>query len=146
MTTRSETHATFGLVGAVVAGALFGAGLVVSQMSNPVKVLAFLDFSGAWDPSLLLVMVGAMAIFGTGYRIVIRRAKPLWADAFHVPARRDIDRSLLFGAALFGLGWGLAGYCPGPALSGLTFGVWEPAVFALAMVAGFAVRRALTRY
>lgn len=130
-------------------GLLFGVGLIVSGMSDPAKVLNFLDVaaiaSGYWDASLAFVMAGAVTVAFVGYRLVLRRPAPLLADRFQVPTRTDIDRRLVVGAALFGLGWGLAGFCPGPALVALGSGqklVW---LFAGAMIAGMAAARWLAR-
>jgi uncharacterized protein len=105
-----------------LAGLLFGAGLAWSGMANPHKVLGFLDVAGAWDPSLLLVMVGATSTYAIGYRFALRRMRPWLDERFHVPTNRRIDARLLGGAAVFGIGWGLAGYCPGPALAGVGLG------------------------
>ena len=124
-------------------GLLFGLGLVISQMINPAKVLAFLDVFGDWDPSLALVMAGAVAAAAIGFALAGRRAAPLWAPAFQIPTRRDIDARLLTGSALFGIGWGLAGLCPGPALTALPLGLWQSFVFVAAMLAGMALHRLL---
>jgi uncharacterized membrane protein YedE/YeeE len=128
---------------ALVSGALFGAGLAVSQMVDPGKVLGFLDVAGiatgAWDPSLAFVMIGALAVTAPGYWLTLRRQAPLAAPQFQLPTRKDIDARLVGGAAVFGIGWGLAGYCPGPALAALTFGRLETAVFVAAMLAGTAL-------
>jgi len=105
-----------------LAGLLFGAGLAWSGMANPHKVLGFLDVAGAWDPSLLLVMAGAMLTYAVGSRLVLRRTRPWLDERFHLPMNRRIDARLLAGAAVFGIGWGLAGYCPGPALAGVGLG------------------------
>lgn len=121
---------------ALMAGILFGAGLAISQMINPAKVLAFLDVAGEWDPSLAFVMLGAVAVTAVGYRLVLRRHRPLLDDRFHLPTRRDIDARLIAGAAVFGAGWGLAGYCPGPALAGLAGGAAETLVFVIFMAGG----------
>lgn len=126
---------------ALVAGILFGAGLAVSQMVNPAKVLAFLDLAGRWDPSLALVMGGALATTFVGYRVVLGRDRPVFADRFQLPAARDVDARLLVGAGIFGIGWGLVGYCPGPALASLAFARVESVLFILAMLAGAAVYR-----
>jgi len=123
-------------VAAFVAGLLFGIGLYTAQMVNPVKVLAFLDIAGRWDPSLALVMGAAVLITGLGFPLVLRRSKPAWGDSFSLPMRRDIDRDLLSGAALFGVGWGIAGYCPGPAIAALLIHPTEAIPFLLAMLAG----------
>lgn len=133
------------VLAALLSGLLFGAGLVVSQMVDPAKVLGFLDIggiaAGAWDPSLAFVMAGALAVTAPGYWLVLRRQAPLAAPSFQVPTRRDIDAKLLAGAAIFGLGWGLAGYCPGPAIAALVFGRAETVVFVVAMLAGMGLFR-----
>lgn len=121
---------------ALAAGVLFGVGLAVSQMVNPAKVLAFLDVAGRWDPSLALVMAGALAVALPGFRLAGRRPAPLLADRFHAPARSPVDAPLLAGAALFGLGWGLVGFCPGPAIASLAYGRIESVGFVVAMLAG----------
>lgn len=117
-------------------GLLFGLGLTVSQMINPAKVLAFLDLFGAWDPSLIVVMGGALAVTGFGYRLVWQRPAPLLASAFQQPTGNELDARLLVGAALFGVGWGLAGYCPGPALAALGLAAPKTLLFVAAMLAG----------
>jgi uncharacterized membrane protein YedE/YeeE len=126
---------------AFLAGFIFGVGLVVSQMVDPAKVLGFLDVAGAWDPSLALVMVGALAVTALGYRVAFRHGQPLAAERFQLPTRTEIDPPLVVGAALFGLGWGTAGYCPGPAIASLAFGQAEIVVFVLAMLAGMAAHQ-----
>lgn len=129
------------ILAALASGLLFGAGLAVSQMVNPAKVLGFLDIAGAWDPSLAFVLGGAVAVWGGAFAVTKRMRAPVFAAAFAIPTRRDIDARLVGGAALFGVGWGLVGYCPGPAVSSLALGHWEPAVFLAAMLAGmFAYR------
>lgn len=129
------------------AGVLFGAGLTLAQMVDPAKVLAFLDFAaiadGSWDPSLAFVMIGALAVTAIGYRLAFRLQRPLAAVAFQVPTRTDLDARLIGGALIFGIGWGLAGYCPGPALAALAFGRAETVIFVIAMLAGMAVYRLL---
>lgn len=131
------------IIVALLAGSLLGAGLAVSQMINPAKVLAFLDVaaapSGGWDPSLALVLAAALITAIAGYRVVLRRRRPLFADAFQVPTRRDIDGRLVAGATLFGIGWGLVGYCPGPAIAAVTLGSGKTVVFIAAMLAGMAL-------
>jgi uncharacterized membrane protein YedE/YeeE len=126
---------------ALVSGTLFGLGLSLAQMTNPDKVLNFLDVGGRWDPSLLLVLGGAV-VFGTlGFWLVFKRAAPLWDTQFHLPLQRAIDRPLVLGSALFGLGWGLTGYCPGPAIASLGFGNPEALWVVPAMVSGAALQR-----
>ncbi|MBM4296976.1 MAG: YeeE/YedE family protein [Deltaproteobacteria bacterium] len=124
------------LFSALLIGTLFGLGLSISEMTNPARVIGFLDIAGRWDPTLIFVMGGALAVTLPAYTLILRRARPLLDGAFHLPAKRDIDRRLLIGAALFGIGWGLGGFCPGPALASLASGA--PAVFGfvLAMIAG----------
>ena len=129
------------LLVALVCGLLFGAGMVVSDMINPARVLAFLDVAGDWDPSLAFVMGGALIPSSVAYLIRRRLDAPLAADTFHVPETRTIDLPLAGGAALVGLGWGLVGLCPGPALAALTTGAWQALVFVPAVVAGMALFR-----
>ncbi len=124
-----------------LAGVCFGLGLAVSGMTDPLKVQNFLDVSGAWDPSLALVMGGAVVVTFLGYRMGWRRAAPWLADRFHVPAVMPIDPPLVLGAVLFGVGWGLAGYCPGPALATLLTGNHEVWWFVPAMLAGGLLQR-----
>lgn len=120
----------------LLSGLLFGLGLVISGMANPAKVLGFLDFAGDWDPSLALVMAGAVTVAALGFALGRRRGTPLCAPAFAEPPRQLVNGRLLGGAALFGLGWGLAGYCPGPALASLSFGGMTTLIFVAAMLAG----------
>jgi uncharacterized membrane protein YedE/YeeE len=122
-------------------GLLFGVGLVVSGMSNPAKVLNFLDLAGPWDPSLAFVMAGAVAVAFVGYRVVFRRQRPLAAKEFHLPKATRVEGRLVAGSAIFGIGWGLGGYCPGPALVALGLGNPGTWVFLAAMFCGFAVLR-----
>lgn len=133
------------LLAAALSGALFGAGLVISRMSDPNKVLAFLDVLGAWDPSLIVVMAAAMGTAFVGYRLVWRRGQPALDSTFHLPRSRTIDAPLVIGAALFGVGWGLAGYCPGPALTALVIAPGEALWFVGAMAIGILLRQALRR-
>jgi uncharacterized protein len=114
---------------ALVTGLLFGAGLSLGGMTQPAVVLGFLDLFGAWNPRLLFVMAGAVLTTAAGYRWVLRRSQPWLAPAFRLPAAQQIDRRLVAGAAMFGVGWGLAGYCPGPALASLVGGM--PSVWLL---------------
>jgi hypothetical protein len=117
-------------------GLLFGAGLLVSGMTRPAKVIGFLDPTGPWDPSLGFVMVGAIGVHALAYRVVARTPRPLWSAAWALPTRRDLDWRLLAGAALFGTGWGLGGYCPGPALTSAVSGSAATLLFTGAMLAG----------
>lgn len=129
---------------AVLAGLLFGAGLTISDMVNPARVLAFLDVFGHWDPTLAFVLGGAVLPSALGYRLVRGLDRPLLAGSFKIPASAVLDRRLIAGAALFGVGWGLVGLCPGPAIAGLVFGKWQLWLFVAAMLAGMLVHRFLT--
>jgi len=120
---------------ALIAGVLFGFGLVLSRMIDPRRVQGFLDV-GDWDPTLLLVIIAAISTAGIGYRLTLRRRRPLLDEKFHLPQTTGIDARLVIGAILFGIGWGLAGYCPGPALTGAALGFTEPLIVFGAMVAG----------
>lgn len=117
-------------------GVLFGAGLAVSGMTDPARVVAFLDITGNWDPTLGLVMGGALAVTAPGFALVRRRRRPVLTAEFRLPTRARLDARLLGGAAIFGVGWGLAGLCPGPALAGLVTGSAEVLAFVVAMIAG----------
>lgn len=131
---------------ALVAGALFGFGLVLSGMTQPTKVIGFLDVFGRWDASLMLVMAGAIAVHLPVYRLIRGRSSPLFAERFALPTRRDLDAKLLSGAVLFGLGWGLGGFCPGPGVVSLGGGGLSVAVFVAAMlIALFATARVEAR-
>ena len=117
-------------------GLTFAAGLLISGMANPAKVQAFLDLAGEWDPSLAFVMVGAIVVGIVAFRIATNRTSNFLGGAMHLPATRDIDRRLILGSVVFGVGWGLAGFCPGPALVALGAGETKAAVFVAAMLAG----------
>jgi len=124
------------ILAALFCGIIFGLGLIVSQIVNPAKVLNFLDFFGTWDPSLAFVMATAIPVAAIGFALARRRAAPALVSEFHLPRRNELDARVIAGAALFGIGWGLVGFCPGPALTGLGFGRGEAALFTAAMVAG----------
>ena len=128
---------------ALAAGLLFGIGLIVSGMSNPAKVLGFLDLAGKWDPSLALVMAGAVAVSFIPFQLAARRSTTLSGEPMRLPTTTDIDRRLVLGALTFGAGWGLAGYCPGPALASLLTGSAKPVVFVAAMLVGMLLFRLL---
>lgn len=117
-----------------LSGLLFGGGLTVSQMVNPSKVISFLDITGNWDPSLAFVMGGALVVTFIGYRVVLKGKTPLFEDRFRLPTRKDIDAPLIAGAALFGIGWGLAGLCPGPALASVSFAGTNALIFTATMI------------
>ncbi|MEG0112513.1 MAG: DUF6691 family protein [Comamonas sp.] len=121
---------------AAIAGLLFGLGLLVSGMADPHKVLGFLDLAGAWDPSLALVMGGAIAVGLPGFALARQRRRSLLGEPMPPPPGKVVDAPLCIGSALFGIGWGLAGYCPGPALVGITAGIESAAIFSAAMLAG----------
>ena len=127
------------MIASLVCGLVFGAGLLISGMVQPTKVLGFLDIFGAWDPSLAVVMAAALAVSAPGFMLANRRARPLLAAKSFWPTRRDIDRPLVVGAALFGLGWGLVGLCPGPALESLATLSPGIIVFVAAMAGGMAL-------
>lgn len=129
------------ILASLASGLIFGLGLIISQMINPEKVLAFLDIFGAWDPSLAFVMGGAVAASATGYAYAHRRGVPVFAPRLEIPNRRDLDPRLLTGAAIFGIGWGVVGLCPGPALTVLSLGLWQAFVFVAAMLAGMVLFR-----
>jgi len=133
------------IISALLVGIAFGAGLTISQMINPAKIIAFLDIAGRWDPSLLVVMASALAVAFIGYRIVLAREKPLFEPGFQLPTKTAIDRPLLAGSALFGAGWGLSGLCPGPAIAGVALGQSEIYIFLLALFAGMALKDGLAR-
>jgi uncharacterized membrane protein YedE/YeeE len=128
---------------ALASGAMFGVGLAMSGMTDPRRILGFLDVAGDFDPTLLFVLGGAVATTLVLFRFVLRRGSPVLAGSFEISALKKIDRPLLVGAALFGIGWGLAGYCPGPALVNLGVGAIEALWFVPAMIAGMLVHRAL---
>ncbi|MEE9926091.1 MAG: YeeE/YedE family protein [Brucella anthropi] len=121
---------------ALAAGLLFGLGLAISGLLNPAKVKAFLDITGAWDPSLIFVLGAGVIVAFIGYRIAFAVNKPLLDAQLHLPAKTRIDRPLILGSAIFGVGWGLAGFCPGPAIASLSLGLLPAVIFAVAMVIG----------
>ena len=121
---------------AVLTGIIFGLGLAISGMINPEKVLGFLDIAGNWDPSLALVMGGAVGVTLLMFRPVLKLPKPLFGTRFEIPTSTTVDTPLLVGATIFGIGWGIAGYCPGPAIASLTMGTIEPVVFVAAFIVG----------
>ena len=126
-------------VAGLFSGVLFGVGLALSGMAQPAKVLGFLDVAGAWDPSLAFVMAGAIGVYAPLYRFLLRTTKPVYVREFMVAMGGRIDTPLLLGAAMFGVGWGLGGYCPGPAFVSAGTGATQGLVFTLAMIAGMLV-------
>lgn len=131
------------LLSALLIGLLFGTGIALSGMINPAKIFNFFDVFGHWDPSLAFVMGGALAVTFIGYRLVFRRRRPVFDRQFHLPTRQDIDPALIGGAALFGLGWGIAGFCPGGAIPALGLGESPAFIFVAAMLAGLWAMRFL---
>lgn len=130
---------------ALASGALFGIGLAMSGMTDPRRVLGFLDLFGDFDPSLMFVLGGAVATTALLFRFVLRRGSPVLADTFQISSLKHVDRRLLAGAAIFGIGWGIAGYCPGPALAGLGVASVEALWFIPAMLAGILLHRVVNR-
>lgn len=130
---------------AFLAGLVFGIGLLLSGMANPAKVISFLDLAGAWDPSLALVMAGAIGAALLPFTWAKRQTRDLLGGAMQIPNKRDLDRRLIGGSLLFGVGWGIAGICPGPALAMLLTGRWQIIVFVLAMLGGMLLFTALQR-
>jgi len=122
---------------ALCSGIIFGLGLSLSQMVNPEKVLNFLDISGQWDPSLAFVMLGALLVAFISFRLILKKPAPIFEQDFHLSKRTEIDKPLLSGAAIFGIGWGMSGYCPGPAVASLATGNIEAIIMVLSIYAGF---------
>ena len=128
---------------ALITGLVFGTGIAISGMIDPAKVLNFFDLAGTWDPSLAFVMGGALIVTAIGYRLVWRRPAPLFETRFQVPNSTILDARLIAGSAFFGVGWGIAGFCPGAAIPALGTGRWEVLLFVAAMIGGFFLRRLL---
>lgn len=129
------------VLSALVIGLLFGSGIALSGMANPAKVLNFFDFAGTWDPSLAFVMGGALVVTAIGYALVLKRPAPVFESKFHLPNRRDLDLPLIAGSAIFGVGWGITGFCPGGAIPALGLGEGDAWLFVGSMIAGIAVAR-----
>jgi len=129
------------IVAALLTGFLFGLGLCLSGMTSPAVVQGFLDIAGDWNPALLFVMAAGVAVTFIGYRVLVPKSRPLWASGFSLPTATAIDAPLLSGAAIFGVGWGLAGYCPGPALVSLASGRTSVIIFVVSMLAGMILVR-----
>lgn len=125
------------IVIAFVSGILFGIGLTLSQMTYPNKVIDFLDISGNWDPSLILVMVSALTVTSIFFRLILKRPTPLFDKQFYLATKAAIDKPLLLGATIFGVGWGISGYCPGPSVAGLGLGSFEAIVMVFSIFLGF---------
>lgn len=133
------------LLTSFIAGLVFGLGLILSGMSNPAKVLGFLDLAGRWDPSLAFVMAGAILVGVIGFKFVAKRTASLLGEPMRMPTARQLDTRLIFGSLTFGAGWGLAGFCPGPAVASLLTGYAEPLIFVAAMAAGMGLFELLER-
>ncbi|WP_264324691.1 DUF6691 family protein [Romeriopsis navalis] len=121
---------------ALIAGLIFSLGLGLSQMVDRDRVLGFLDMAGTWDPTLLFVLGGAVSVTVITFRFVLRMPHPWFDGKFRLPTRNDIDRPLILGAVMFGIGWGISGYCPGPGITALVLGIWNPVIFIVALLAG----------
>jgi uncharacterized protein len=127
----------------LIAGLLFGAGLTISGMVNPAKILNFLDLAGQFDPTLIFVMGAGLIVTTIGYQLIFKRGKPFFDSQFHLPTSEIIDAKLIGGAALFGIGWGMSGFCPGPAIASLVFGYQQSFMFVAAMIVGTMLARLL---
>ena len=128
---------------ALLAGLLMSAGIAYSKMIDPTKVLGFLTLNSNWDPSLMLVMAGALAVYATGFWLFAPKGKPFFDEHFHLPTKRELDKRLVMGSAIFGAGWGLIGYCPGPAIAALSSGSAATLIFVIAMISGWFIARKL---
>jgi len=133
------------LFASLIAGVLFGFGLALGGMLDPSKVIGFLDIFGLWDPSLAFVMGGGVIVSGIGYRVAISRGRPLFSETFKLPASQAIDRPLVIGAILFGIGWGISGLCPGPAVASALLNPADGIGFVLFMIAGLTLGRVIGR-
>jgi uncharacterized membrane protein YedE/YeeE len=132
------------LFSALFSGLLFGFGLAISGMSDPAKVIGFLDISRSWDPALMFVMGGAVVVSTLGYFVVLKKAKPVCAESFTLPMQIQIDGPLIIGATMFGIGWGLVGYCPGPVFVALAYLQHQVVIFFIAMTVGMLLAKKLT--
>lgn len=136
---------TWQQLSALVSGLIFGIGMAISGMTNTERVQGFLDLAGAWDPTLAFVMGGGLIVTFIGYKFVLKNPAPLFSDTFHLPTKTDIDKTLLIGAVLFGAGWGLVGYCPGPAIAGLSYAYPTTLLFVATMLIGLFLARITSR-
>lgn len=133
------------LSASLVSGIVFGLGMAISGMTNTERVQGFLDLAGTWDPTLAFVMAGGMLVTFIGYKFILKNPAPLFDDTFHLPTRTDIDKPLIIGALLFGTGWGLVGYCPGPAIAGLSYGYTPTLIFVPMMIVGMLLAKPLAK-
>ncbi len=131
-------------IAALIAGLLFGAGVTLSGMVNPLEVLNFMDIAGTWDPTLIFVMGAGLIVTFIGYRLVFNKPHPLYEPVFSLPSTTRVDLNLIGGAILFGAGWGLTGFCPGPAVASLVLGYWQSFLFVAAMAAGIMAVKLVT--
>ena len=127
------------LIVTFICGLLFGSGLTISNMINPTKIQNFLDITGNWDPSLALVMLSALIITFLGYRLALKNPAPILGEKFMMPLKQAVDKSLVIGSSIFGIGWGLAGYCPGPAITALGLGFTDAFLFVAGMILGLII-------
>lgn len=134
------------LASALASGLVFGMGMAISGMTNTERVQGFLDLTGQWDPTLAFVMGAGLLVTFIGYTFILKNPAPLFADTFSIPTRRDIDKALIFGAVLFGVGWGLVGYCPGPAIAGLSYGYSATLLFVPMMIIGLLLAKPLAKF
>ncbi len=130
-------------ISSLLAGLVFGIGLILSGMTNPAKIIGFLDFTGKWDPSLVFVMLGAIFVSFFAFRIAEKKSSTVLGQPISIPSKKDLDARLIAGSAIFGIGWGLAGYCPGPGLASIATGGLQPILFVIAMLVGMALYEAL---
>ena len=128
----------------LICGIIFGCGLTISNMINPNKILNFLDITGNWDPSLALVMLSAVIVTWVGYKFALTRSRPILANKFCLPKKTKIDFRLIFGSALFGIGWGISGYCPGPGITAIVLGSMDPVYFLIGLVLSLFTYRIFT--
>lgn len=134
------------IIAALLAGILFGGGLTISQMINPNKIINFLDITGNWDASLLFVMASSLFITWLGYLFIFKNSKPICALEFNLPKKKSVDLSLMIGSAIFGIGWGLGGYCPGPGLTALGLGIADAIYFVCGMVLSAVVIKMIRQF
>jgi uncharacterized membrane protein YedE/YeeE len=131
---------------AFVTGLIFGLGLILSEMTNPAKIIGFLDIFGNWDPSLVLVMLGAITVSAVSFKLTKSRQQSFFGQQIKLPKSSKIDHRLITGSLIFGVGWGLAGYCPGPALTSVLLGGYQPLIFAISMLIGMGVFEVVSQF
>ncbi len=132
-------------VSALIVGVVFAVGLAVSGMTQPSKVIGFLDVFGNWDPSLMFVMIGAIFVHFISFRLIVKREVPWFSENWHIPNRKDVTPALVWGGVIFGFGWGLGGYCPGPAVTSLASLQTRPLIFVASLVAGMLIFRVVDK-